>query len=265
MRNRNLEIERLRAFAIIMAALCHLPFYYTPPVFRGGWQGVTLFFVISGYVIYRSLNRLLPKCVDEGFSKLSIIERLDRSLNGIRLFFLRRVFRIIPIAVVWLAYGLLASIVIKDGFYEPSRVVRREVFCILTLQFNYIRQFGANSAFAPYWSLMVEEHFYLLLPFFLVVFHKPSRRLISIVLIIITITLVTKPLFANDDWGILRFSHNNFDALLSGVFVGFCTERGWGRSLLQLIAGLSWGFLFFLCSLFGSILTIWRIFTRLSV
>ncbi len=59
--SRNIEIERLRGVAVTMVIVTHGIFLHLFPVFmRRSFNGVDLFFAISGYVVTLSLLKLLP-------------------------------------------------------------------------------------------------------------------------------------------------------------------------------------------------------------
>lgn len=146
-------LDGLRGIAILMVILCHFAGDYRPgshPLLgflRFGSAGVDLFFVLSGFLITGSL----------------FDSRLNR--NYYRDFYIRRILRIIP-----LYYAVLvAAFVILPIFHvciEP-KVLGREMWfwCFAS---NLI-QGGPGSAsvgcFGHFWSLAVEEHFYLIWPF----------------------------------------------------------------------------------------------------
>lgn len=134
------DIQVLRAAAVIMVVIAH-SYYGTflPDIIRHGQAGVGLFFVVSGFVITRSsLARVGNGTPPWKFS-------LD--------FFLRRVFRILPAALIWLfIFAQFAQLT------EFS--LRKEVTGILTLRYNFMVK-ETVGALGHYWSLMVEEHFYL--------------------------------------------------------------------------------------------------------
>jgi peptidoglycan/LPS O-acetylase OafA/YrhL len=115
-----------------------------------GWAGVDLFFAISGLLI---CSRLLEE------------EQLNGKIS-LRDFYVRRVFRILPAAYAFLAVALFLGLLHQVPYSIPATLA-----AVLMVR-NY---WGAFSGVLPnelytdhFWSLSVEEHFYLLLPGILV-------------------------------------------------------------------------------------------------
>ena len=198
------EIERLRAFAALMVVFTH-----TGPnigvlqsIFGHPRTGVDSFFVISGLVVTRSLLRLLPD-----LSTVSGIDvAFDQSRAAVRLFYTRRFFRIVPLAVAAVVLQRLLHVLGTpvdgnlDGFW-------REVFAIFTGVYNYACPNEGYNQFGVYWSLSVEEHFYLLLPLSFLIFRTRSRRvgmaiggIMFVALIARTFLDVPPPNTANPDF-----------------------------------------------------------------
>ncbi len=121
-----------------------------------GGSGVDLFFAISGLLI---CSRLLDE--EKALGRISLIG-----------FYLRRSFRILPAAYLYLATIAslsLARIIPKDwqGWWAAVLLYRNYLSAAIGETF-------ANRPSAHFWSLSIEEHFYLVLPFLLVLF--PQRR-----------------------------------------------------------------------------------------
>ena len=119
-RRVNGEIECLRAVAILLVLCDHLPalFHWGPmvPPFYGadqdvirilsrftGWTGVDLFLCISGYVISLSFVALFDRNKAEG-----------RAWAAIKAFWVRRFFRIIPSAWLWLSVMIICSLLFNQ-------------------------------------------------------------------------------------------------------------------------------------------------------
>jgi peptidoglycan/LPS O-acetylase OafA/YrhL len=147
------EIDGLRAVAVLAVILNHMEARWLP----GGWLGVDIFFVISGYVITRSLAaRPSP-------------DALGQALD----FWRRRIQRLLPALVVCvLVTGFLLRLV------DPNPAQRLGVGWRALFGFSnfpLLRQatdyFGSPAALEPFlhtWSLGVEEQFYLLFPLLVV-------------------------------------------------------------------------------------------------
>src|SRR5262245_4985813 len=111
MQQKIMAIERLRAVAVIMVYLVHVPLYgdawgiFRPLSALGTWAGVDLFFVISGFVVALSLERVLPPRPDRSlFSPISL-----RSGNAMRSFYFRRFFRLAPLALLAILLHLVGA------------------------------------------------------------------------------------------------------------------------------------------------------------
>ncbi len=217
------EIERLRAFAVLMVIWTHS----SPPLtgFAASFfglprTGVDLFFVISGFVVSRSLVRLLPDLTDAD----GLATAFDRSREALKRFYTRRFFRIVPLAVAaMVAFRLLVTLGVQpkasvDGFWH-------EVLAIATGVYNYAHPYPGYGQMFVYWSLSVEEHFYLLLPLGFLLARTRTRRAGLALAGAAFVALVCRNLFDSSPPGAnaidyrLYSSHLRFDALLAGVAI----------------------------------------------
>lgn len=166
------DIECLRAIAVIGVLLHHLqgPLYYWYPdwhpawlgvVFKqlAFWSGVDLFFAISGFVIARSL---LPQLAATSGS-------LGASWRTVLAFWVRRAFRLLPSAWLWLGLILVAVFAFNRSGVFGS--VHANLWATLMGMANLANFRFADSfmryeygASFSYWTLSLEEQFYLLLP-----------------------------------------------------------------------------------------------------
>jgi len=211
------EIERLRGVAILMAMSVHsaalaklLPIQLTQM-----WSGVDLFFVISGFVVSLSLARLLPSF--DGVA--SFAGAFEASTGALRTFFMRRFFRIMPLAATVMILNRLLAAVYPPSFGHPDQLVE-EAVAFFGGALNYTTPFRAHPILEFYWSLSVEEHFYLMLPFIFILCRTTSSRVGAAVLVglasILARGLLPLPAGANHLYA--RFaSHLRFDSLMAGV------------------------------------------------
>nr|WP_294977703.1 acyltransferase [uncultured Pseudomonas sp.] len=178
MNRRIADIEVLRAFAVLAVALYHVNGVLTgfnapslPWPFQqlGGWFGVDLFFAISGFVIARGL-----------LGQMERPRRWGEAWPVIKVFWLRRFWRLIPSAWLWLAIMLLLSWLFNtSGVYgQVSANLEATLAGMLNVanaRFAYC--FGTCEFYSSfvYWSLSLEEQFYLLLP--LLIFFVRGRWL----------------------------------------------------------------------------------------
>jgi peptidoglycan/LPS O-acetylase OafA/YrhL len=137
--------DLLRALAILLVMLWHLPRPATPAVLEGlkqyGWTGVDLFFVLSGYLIGTQL-----------FVRLARGQPL--SLPD---FYFKRALRILPAFLTVLAvYIFLPGLRENPSMQAPWR--------FLTFTMNFGLDYRETGGFTQAWSLCVEEHFYLVFP-----------------------------------------------------------------------------------------------------
>jgi peptidoglycan/LPS O-acetylase OafA/YrhL len=146
----------LRGLAIVMTAVAHinLAMPITPAwllkVYGVSeyWGGVYLFFVISGFVISRGFS--------DAFEK--------DTLRAWREFYIRRFFRIMPPALFWISATLLIAFTFNShsvfGDFS-NNAVQAAAASILTYNFVFARW---TATFSIYWSLSLEEQFYLVFP-----------------------------------------------------------------------------------------------------
>jgi peptidoglycan/LPS O-acetylase OafA/YrhL len=150
------DIEGLRAVAVVLVLLFHADV----PGFAGGYVGVDVFFVLSGYLITRLLLR----------------ERLDRGRIALGDFYARRFRRLLPastlvIAVTilvsrWVLSPLLFEETVRDGIWAAGWLANVR---FILVGHDYLALEGFESPLLHFWSLAVEEQFYLLWPFLLLV------------------------------------------------------------------------------------------------
>lgn len=144
------EIDGLRALAVLGV----LAFHFDISMFSGGFVGVDVFFVISGYLICGLLLR-----------EMNSTGRVDL-LN----FWARRFRRLLPTAVVVILCVLLMSVCLLSTS-EQSKIAEDSLFSVLYLinwskyqsAVAYFDAGGLKSPLLHYWSLAVEEQFYLFL------------------------------------------------------------------------------------------------------
>ena len=180
------EIDGLRAIAVLAVIANHLG----PSVLPGGYLGVDIFFVISGYVVTSSL---LARPVASGVDLL----------KG---FYQRRFKRLLPALILMvLGSALLFTLVVSpyEDSYRPSlRTAMASLFGVsnLYLQRQGTHYFSPDNLYNPWmhsWSLGVEEQYYLIWPLVLLAcgYGKPGadrgrrRRLLRLTLALLVASL----------------------------------------------------------------------------
>lgn len=229
---KNPEIEYLRALAVVLLVVSHLPqllpfhkntftyihYTYVP------WTGVDLFFCISGYVVSKSFVEFLDTHRAEGNFWLAA-----------QCFWIRRIYRLVPSAWAWVFIGFLCSIFFNStGVFNSWWQNLRSASAVITFSGNLANQY--NQLLAPndvYWSLALEEQFYFLFPLFLLVTSGAWRWRILLGLIFIQFFINRDPFgtpfsamawsFRLDPimWGVLiyLFSKSSHFSLFNPVFL----------------------------------------------
>ena len=161
------EIDGLRALAVLPVILFHAGFQ----TFSGGFVGVDVFFVISGYLI---TSIILAELEQGKFSIINFYERRARRI-------LPALFLVMFVCLPF-AWFLMAPGDMKD-FSET--VVSVNVFLSNVLFWRVSGYFDTAAELKPLlhtWSLAVEEQYYLLFPIFLIIIYRVGRRRITFVL-----------------------------------------------------------------------------------
>ncbi|MBL7716325.1 MAG: acyltransferase [Bdellovibrionales bacterium] len=179
MKERNEAFDLLRGVAIAMVMIHHLHLGALPSWLRESWTGVDLFFVLSGYFVTKSFSGW----IDNPGAGATWRTRLGAAFRYI----LRRMMRILPPAFLWAALSVLAAGFFNRGagFGNPDQVWQ-EFLAVLRLDYNYFSVKTGFDKLGYYWSLAVEEHVYVVLPFFLIAVRRPAFRVIGFALVIVT-------------------------------------------------------------------------------
>lgn len=216
---RNMEIEYLRAIAIGMTLLSHLPqllpfhqetmagmiYRYFMP-----WTGVDLFFCISGFVVSSAYYDVVSRHRDEGRFALACYT-----------FWLRRAYRLIPTSWLWIFIPMAFSIFYNaHGSFATWQQHLQSFTAVATFTGNIANQFGMilgpNSV---YWSLALEEQFYFLFPIFLLFFPKKKIQLVVISLLILVQFFIDRNMFGTSFSAMA--SSIRIDAILWGILIFF--------------------------------------------
>jgi peptidoglycan/LPS O-acetylase OafA/YrhL len=154
------DIDGLRALAVLPVVL----FHFNVALFAGGYVGVDVFFVISGYLITRIIHREISS---GGFSILAFYERRAR--------------RILPALFATIAVtGILgAAILMPDELRDlGASMIGVATFSSNILFWQQADYFAGPAEFKPLlhtWSLAVEEQFYIVFPVFLALLARFHR------------------------------------------------------------------------------------------
>ena len=184
------EIDGLRALAVIPVILFHAGF----ELFSGGFVGVDVFFVISGYLITTIL-----------------IDDLEKKQFNIVSFYERRARRILPaLTVVSLVSVVFAWILLSDTSINKfgDALIGVSTFIsniIFWQQQGYFSESAELNPLLHTWSLAVEEQYYLLFPIFLILTWRFEKERVFWVIVVMTaISLLAS------EWGWRNKANANF-------------------------------------------------------
>ena len=206
------EIDGLRALAVLPVVLFHAGFEW----FSGGFVGVDVFFVISGYLI---TTIIISEMAEDKFSIVNFYERRARRI-------LPALFFVMAVSIPF-SWFLLTPIDLKD-FGES--LVAVSTFSSNFLFWKESDYFATAAELKPLlhtWSLAVEEQYYILFPIFLMLtWHLGLMKIVLLLMLIFGLSLS----FAH--WGTLNYPNAAFYLLptrgwelLCGVFAAIYLQN----------------------------------------
>ena len=213
---RRLDIQGLRGIAVLLVMLCHAAI----GEFAGGFIGVDVFFVISGYVITQLLLR----------------QPAGSILANLRTFYIRRVLRIVPAATLVLAITPLVASLVLGSYFDPELITDTRWAALFAANFrlistsaDYFVQGVFPSLITHFWSLAVEEQFYFFYPLLVFVISAlAGERQRTLWLR----TALIAGIAASAYWAVVDTAANRVDAYYSPL------TRFWELALGGLIATL---------------------------
>ena len=209
------EIDGLRAIAVVVVVLYHAQitiFGHQP--FKGGFIGVDIFFVISGYLI----------------TSIILKELVTTGSFSFKHFYERRIRRILPalLFVMLVSLPFAWMYLLPSSFVDFSKSILYSLGFSSNFYFHYSgQQYGADSGllkpFLHTWSLSVEEQYYILFPIVLLIAFKYFRKyLIHILILGFVISLGLA------EWGSRNhpsasfyFLHTRMWELIAGSFLAY--------------------------------------------
>ena len=145
-------LDGLRGLAVALVVLYH----FAPEIFPGGFLGVDVFFVLSGFLL----------------TSLVLVEHHNTRTVSISGFWGRRIRRLLPAALVTVVVTVAIAFVLEPDYTRNA--LRGQAIAAIAYVSNwwsighdqsYASSFGPQSPVSHFWSLAVEEQFYLLFPF----------------------------------------------------------------------------------------------------
>jgi peptidoglycan/LPS O-acetylase OafA/YrhL len=214
-------LDGLRGIAILLVLLFHIHISVAngDPRSNLGWAGVDLFFVVSGFLI------------------TGILYDSRRNSNYYRVFYGRRTLRIFPLYYVTLVgffvvFPAVLRVTRHAGLIDPVIRPSTQIFAWFYL-LNWLiglRGFAAVSSFLQhFWSLSVEEQFYLCWP--LVVRRATSRSLMPICAVLILLSPILRAILFRLDlpWAAYTWTVCRCDSLAIGALIAIAARnlRAW--------------------------------------
>ena len=207
-------LDGMRALAVIAVVLFHSSLAIAP----GGFLGVEVFFVISGYIITRAL----------------LAEREERGRVSIARFWARRARRLLPALFL-----LLAGVTAWSALFAPGELagLRRDIGAALVYVTNWDLIAAGENYFATWerpsllrhlWSLAVEEQFYLLWPPLLMGALAFGRRRVALALIVAgaAASAIAMAALHEPGGGVARIYYGT-DTRASGLLIGAALAFVW--------------------------------------
>lgn len=162
-------LDGLRGMAILLVVLYHNFSFIS--YFNYGWLGVDLFFVLSGFLI------------------TDILLSTRNTGNYFKNFYSRRILRIFPLYYLSLLL-FLVILPLLPGFTLDVRYYQEHQWWFWTYLQNWLLIFhpgGRPVALNHFWSLAVEEQFYLVWPFVILFIRRPKKLLIFCILALMAV------------------------------------------------------------------------------
>jgi peptidoglycan/LPS O-acetylase OafA/YrhL len=202
-------LDGVRALAILLVLLFHwFPVDHWVNVLPNGPIGVTLFFVLSGYLIS---NILMGQQASGTF------------LPSFKNFVIRRALRIFPIyflVLLGLLVGKKIGIQVVTDFYEHP-------FYYWTYVYNHWLERTQNwsDMLSPYWSLSVEEQFYIVWPFFMLLIPS-GKRLLGFLWSVVVLGIIARYILVYKLDGIGVYMITCVDTFAWGALLAYYLRNG---------------------------------------
>lgn len=200
------ELDGVRGISILLVLMLHLGFSFI----RGGFLGVDIFFVLSGFLI----------------TSLLVQEANTRGSISLKKFYIRRALRLGPAVFAFmLGTGIYALMFLN---HEQARLTYQGILLTLSYVSNWVFAFNESVKVGPLgitWSLAIEEQFYLLWPLILILLLrlKVRRRMILLMMMLAIVALALhRKILMEDGARIERMYYatdTRADALLIGCLV----------------------------------------------
>ena len=236
-------LDGIRGLAILLVMGCH--FFNNIGIFRLGWIGVDLFFVLSGYLI---ASKFIRQPISAGI---------------IKIFYRNRALRILPLYFAIILFFIVIWNVLPASrrvlMYIPTVPFFWLHHLFLVQNWMYVASHTSGQLYNPLmhlWSIAVEEQFYIFFPLTIILINKVSNKIVLIPgMMIIVALLRSADLHYHGQMNAGHFIDNNlrygcntffrFDTFLAGILLAYILKDFRLYSHLNrvflLLAGLSLG------------------------
>jgi peptidoglycan/LPS O-acetylase OafA/YrhL len=196
-------LDGLRALSVALVY-----FFHTNPTltsFLSGWEGVTTFFLLSGFLI------------------TTLLLREHENTGGISLkaFYIRRILRIFPL--YYIVLGIHYVLIVQMGIGQNAPQLRAAMPWDLT----YMSEWGPHADSTPFaqsWTLGIEEKYYLVWPFVIgLLLHRSIRTRFSVVVLLTLLPILTLPLGLSP--GRQEIVFTAYGRILIGCVIALCLHE----------------------------------------
>jgi peptidoglycan/LPS O-acetylase OafA/YrhL len=219
-------LDGVRGIAILLVLFFHFPapFAWLRPLKAIGWCGVDLFFVLSGYLItgilYSSANKA----------------------HYYRNFYVRRILRIFPLYYGFMVMTLLILPRFVNPYWLGLETLDGRVMNYFLYYSNYANVFvgWAPVSLGAFWSLAIEEHFYLFWPMFIKI--TPKNKLLVWCAVFALLSLLSRLVIAVSHVTWLAdyyLTTSRADSLIVGAMTAILVRQypDWGQRWMMTIGG----------------------------
>lgn len=208
------DIDGLRAIAVLSV----VGFHAFPSKIKGGFIGVDIFFVISGFLI-----------------SLIIISNLEASLFSISEFYNKRIRRLFPALLTVMTVSFIFGwfFLLSDEYSQLEKHISAGAIFILNFflygESGYFDNLAETKPMLHLWSLAIEEQFYIFWPIILAYVWRKKRSFLLITLVIATISFVINIYLTRNDlaaafyWPISRF----WELMIGGLLAYITLHRSY--------------------------------------
>ncbi|MDQ7083868.1 MAG: acyltransferase [Sulfurovum sp.] len=218
------DIQGLRAISVLFVLIFHI----NPDVLPGGYLGVDIFFVISGYLIL-------------GF----IWKHLTQNTFSLFQFYTKRMYRLAPAFLVLVLISTIVGYFVllpNEGIHYIQSLVSTLFYYSNFYFYSQADYFNSTMEFAPLlhtWSLSVEEQFYIVFPIILLLIYKVKKdRIIPLLLFLALLSLCFSQLaiyYEHDSFAFFASPTRFFQFIIGGLVSIAVPKNTLSRSLNDIL------------------------------